>query len=66
MSKPNVAFLSIDRFFAGQAQAGNIIKDRDSFTVKIKATMLTEEQEKEIREVIGRLFSTQPRGVDAT
>jgi ParB family chromosome partitioning protein len=30
--------------------------------VKIKTNMLTDEQEKEIRDVIGKLFSTQPRG----
>lgn len=53
---------SIDKFFSGKAQAGNITKDESSFTVKIKAGMLNAEQEREIREVIGRLFSTQPRG----
>jgi ParB family transcriptional regulator, chromosome partitioning protein len=53
---------SIDKFFAGKAQAGNITKDVSNFTVKIKTNMLTDEQEKEIRDVIGKLFSTQPRG----
>jgi ParB family transcriptional regulator, chromosome partitioning protein len=53
---------SIEKFFAGRQQAGNITKDLGSFTVKIKTTMLTEDQEREIRDVIGRLFSTQPRG----
>jgi ParB family transcriptional regulator, chromosome partitioning protein len=52
---------SIEKFFAGREQAGNITKDLGSFTVKIKTAMLTEEQEQEIREVIGRLFSTQPK-----
>jgi ParB family transcriptional regulator, chromosome partitioning protein len=53
---------SIDKFFAGREQAGNITKDFGSFTVKIKTAMLTEAQEREIRDVIGRLFSTQPKG----
>jgi ParB family transcriptional regulator, chromosome partitioning protein len=53
---------SIEKFFAGRAQAGNITKDLGSFTVKIKTAMLTEDQEREIRDVIGRLFSTQPKG----
>jgi ParB family transcriptional regulator, chromosome partitioning protein len=53
---------SIEKFFSGREQAGNITKDVGSFTVKIKTGMLTEEQEREIRDVIGRLFSTQPKG----
>jgi ParB family transcriptional regulator, chromosome partitioning protein len=52
---------SIDKFFSGREQAGNITKDVGSFTVKIKTAMLTEDQEQEIREVIGKLFSTQPK-----
>jgi ParB family transcriptional regulator, chromosome partitioning protein len=52
---------SIEKFFAGGSQAGNITKDLGSFTVKIKTAMLTETQEREIRDVIGRLFSTQPK-----
>jgi ParB family transcriptional regulator, chromosome partitioning protein len=52
---------SIEKFFSGREQAGNITKDVGSFTVKIKTTMMTEEQEKEIRGVINRLFSTQPK-----
>ncbi|KDR40817.1 ParB/RepB/Spo0J family partition protein [Caballeronia glathei] len=52
---------SIDKFFSGKAQAGNITKDESNFTVRIKTGMLSEEQERDIREVIGRLFSTQPR-----
>jgi ParB family chromosome partitioning protein len=58
--KPSSSPRSIEKFFAGKAQAGNITKDAGGFTVKIKAGMLTEEHEKEIRGVIGRLFSTQP------
>ncbi|KMQ79999.1 Chromosome (plasmid) partitioning protein ParB / Stage 0 sporulation protein J [Candidatus Burkholderia pumila] len=53
---------SIEKFFAGHEHAGNITKDLGNFTVKIKTAMLTEDQEREIREVIGRLFSTQSRG----
>jgi ParB family transcriptional regulator, chromosome partitioning protein len=53
---------SIEKFFAGREQAGNITKDLGAFTVKVKTSMLTEEQEREIRSVIGRLFSTQPKG----
>lgn len=50
----------IEKFFAGKAQAGNITKDDSGFTVKIKAGMLSEEHEREIRQVIERLFSSQP------
>ncbi|KNH07870.1 Chromosome (plasmid) partitioning protein ParB / Stage 0 sporulation protein J [Candidatus Burkholderia brachyanthoides] len=53
---------SIEKFFSGRQQAGNITRDVGSFTVKIKTAMLTEDQEREIRDVIGRLFSTQPKG----
>ncbi len=52
---------SIEKFFSAREQAGNITKDLGHFTVKIKTTMLTEDQEREIRDVIGRLFSTQPK-----
>jgi ParB family transcriptional regulator, chromosome partitioning protein len=51
---------SIDKFFAGKAQAGNITKDANNFTVRIKIDMLTEEQERKIRQMIGDLFSAQP------
>ncbi|SAK79412.1 parB-like partition protein [Caballeronia hypogeia] len=52
---------TIEKFFAGKAQAGNITKDSSGFTVKIKSGMLSDEHEKEIRQVIARLFSSRPR-----
>jgi ParB family chromosome partitioning protein len=51
---------SIDKFFAGKAQAGNITKDASNFTVRIKVEMLTDDQERAIRQMIGNLFSAQP------
>ncbi|MFM0395149.1 ParB/RepB/Spo0J family partition protein [Paraburkholderia phytofirmans] len=48
---------SIEKIFAGKNQAGSITKDAVSFTVKIKAGMLTAEKERQIRTVIAELFS---------
>jgi ParB family chromosome partitioning protein len=52
---------SIDKFFAGKEQAGSITKDVSNFTVKIKAGVLTEAQEEQIRQLIGQMFQTQPK-----
>lgn len=54
---------TIEKLFAGKAQAGNITKDVRGFTVKFKAGMLTADQEREIRDIIGRFFSSQPKEV---
>lgn len=51
---------SIDKFFAGNQQAGSITKDDASFTVKIKAGVLSDAQETLIRELISRMFTTAP------
>jgi ParB family chromosome partitioning protein len=51
----------IEKFFAGKDQAGSITKDVNSFTVKIKATALTEAQEARIRQLISELYKGEPR-----
>ncbi|WP_207002221.1 ParB/RepB/Spo0J family partition protein [Trinickia mobilis] len=51
---------SIDKFFSGKEHAGSITKDVNSFTVKIKAGVLTEAQETQIRELISEMFHPQP------
>jgi ParB family chromosome partitioning protein len=51
---------SILKIFAGKAQAGSITKDVKGITFKFKAGMMTEEQEAEIREHIGKMFSVRP------
>ncbi|MFJ1254410.1 ParB/RepB/Spo0J family partition protein [Cupriavidus sp. CuC1] len=51
---------SIDKFFSGKEQAGSITKDINSFTVKIKAGVLSEAQETQIREMISQMFHPQP------
>lgn len=52
---------SIDKFFAGKEHAGSIIKDISNFTVKIKAGVLTEAQETQIRQLISQMFHSQPQ-----
>jgi ParB family transcriptional regulator, chromosome partitioning protein len=51
---------SIDKFFSGKEHAGSITKDINSFTVKIKAGVLTEAQETQIRELLSQMFRPQP------
>ncbi|KAA1004336.1 ParB/RepB/Spo0J family partition protein [Paraburkholderia panacisoli] len=51
---------SILKIFAGKAQAGSITKDSKGLTVKFKAGMMTDEQESDIREYIGKMFSVRP------
>jgi ParB family chromosome partitioning protein len=51
---------SIDKFFSGKEHAGSITKDINTFTVKIKAGVLTEAQETQIRELMSQLFRPQP------
>ncbi|CAB3808249.1 Nucleoid occlusion protein [Paraburkholderia ultramafica] len=51
---------SILKIFAGKAQAGSITKDSKGLTLKFKAGMMTDEQEAEIREHIGKMFSIRP------
>jgi ParB family transcriptional regulator, chromosome partitioning protein len=53
----SVSDRSIEKIFAGKSQAGSITKDAVGFTVKIKAGMLSEDKEKQIRELIAQLFS---------
>jgi ParB family transcriptional regulator, chromosome partitioning protein len=52
---------SIDKFFSGKEQAGSITKDVSNFTIKIKAGVLTEAQEVQIRQLIGQMFQPQPK-----
>jgi ParB family transcriptional regulator, chromosome partitioning protein len=51
---------SIEKFFAGNNQAGSITKDVNSFTVKIKTGVLSDAQETRIRQVISELFNATP------
>lgn len=51
---------SILKIFAGKAQAGSITKDDKGLTLKFKTGMLTDEQEADIREYIGKMFSLRP------
>ncbi|MFL9989213.1 ParB/RepB/Spo0J family partition protein [Paraburkholderia sediminicola] len=52
---------SIDKFFAGKEHAGSITKDVSSFTVKIKAGVLSDAQEIQIRELISQMFHVHPK-----
>ncbi|ACC76483.1 ParB/RepB/Spo0J family partition protein [Paraburkholderia caribensis] len=51
---------SILKIFAGKVQAGSITKDVKGLTFKFKAGVMTEEQENELREHIGKMFSVRP------
>ncbi|CAG4914393.1 ParB/RepB/Spo0J family partition protein [Paraburkholderia gardini] len=51
---------SIDKFFSGKEHAGSITKDINSFTVKIKAGVLSESQETQIRELMSQMFRPAP------
>ncbi|WP_244818127.1 ParB/RepB/Spo0J family partition protein [Caballeronia sp. Lep1P3] len=48
---------SILKIFAGKVQAGSITKDVKGLTFKFKAGVVTEEQENQLREHIGKMFS---------
>lgn len=56
----NVSDRSIDKIFAGGNQAGSITKDSVGLTVKIRAGVLTDEKERQLRELIAQLFSGTP------
>jgi ParB family transcriptional regulator, chromosome partitioning protein len=56
-SRIDGAARNIDKFFAGKAQAGNITKDSSGLTIKIRPGMLTDDQEKQMRELLARFFS---------
>ncbi|UIF89113.1 ParB/RepB/Spo0J family partition protein [Cupriavidus sp. UYPR2.512] len=56
----NAGGRSILKIFAGKVQAGSITKDVKGFTLKFKAGVITEEQESELRDYIGKMFSIQP------
>jgi len=48
---------SILKIFAGKVQAGSITKDVKGLTFKFKAGVMTEEQENQLRDHIGKMFS---------
>ncbi|MDR5773661.1 MULTISPECIES: ParB/RepB/Spo0J family partition protein [unclassified Caballeronia] len=48
---------SILKIFAGKVQAGSITKDVKGLTFKFKSGVMTEEQESQLREHIGKMFS---------
>ena len=52
---------SIDKFFAGKEHAGSITKDINGITVKIRAGVLTDAQETQIRELISQMFHAHPK-----
>jgi ParB family chromosome partitioning protein len=54
----NVSDRKIEKIFAGGNQAGSITRDSVGLTVKIRAGMLTEEKERQVRELISQLFAT--------
>jgi ParB family chromosome partitioning protein len=54
---------SIDKFFSGNLHAGSITKDNNSFTVKIKAGVLSDAEETLIRELISRMFTAAPASI---
>ncbi|WP_321955389.1 ParB/RepB/Spo0J family partition protein [Paraburkholderia bannensis] len=54
----NVSDRKIDKIFAGGNQAGSITRDSVGLTVKIRAGMLTEEKERQVRELITQLFTS--------
>ncbi|MGT2455306.1 ParB/RepB/Spo0J family partition protein [Cupriavidus basilensis] len=59
---PNAASeRSIDKFFAGKEQAGSITKDINGFTVKIKAGVLTDALETQLRQLISETFQHHPK-----
>lgn len=55
-SDPEGFSRNIDKLFAGKAQAGNITKDPNNFTIKIKSAMLKPDQEKQLRQLLGKFF----------
>jgi ParB family chromosome partitioning protein len=48
---------SILKIFAGKVQAGSITKDVKGLTFKFKAGVMTDEQENQLREHVGKMFS---------
>lgn len=52
---------SIEKFFAGKEHAGSITKDINGITVKIRAGVLTDAQETQIRELISQMFHAHPK-----
>jgi ParB family transcriptional regulator, chromosome partitioning protein len=48
---------NIEKIFAGKNQAGSIRKDAEGLTVKIKAGMLSQDKEEQIRALIVQLFA---------
>lgn len=54
---------TIEKIFAGKAQAGSVTKDSANFTVKVRTGMLSEEQEGQIKDFISSLLSTKPQAL---
>jgi ParB family transcriptional regulator, chromosome partitioning protein len=53
----NVSDRKIEKIFAGGNQAGSITRDSVGLTVKIRAGLLTDEKERQVRELIAELFT---------
>lgn len=60
VSTSNAGGRSILKIFSGNVQAGSITKDVKGLTFKFKAGVVTEAQEADLREYIGKMFSIQP------
>lgn len=59
LSSADAGGRSILKIFSGKVQAGSITKDVKGLTFKFKAGVVTEEQESQLREYIGKMFSIQ-------
>ncbi|MCG5076334.1 ParB/RepB/Spo0J family partition protein [Paraburkholderia tagetis] len=60
VSTRDVAGRSILKIFSGNVQAGSITKDVAGLTFKFKAGVISEEQERALRETVAKMFSVQP------
>jgi hypothetical protein len=51
----------IRKLFVGKEQAGSIIKDATSFTIKLNPAMLADAQETQLRDFMSQLFTDSPQ-----
>lgn len=56
-SRASASDRTIEKFFAGTNQAGSITKDVNGLTVKIKAGLLSDQQEAKIRQLLSEFFT---------
>jgi ParB family chromosome partitioning protein len=60
VSTRDAAGRSILKIFSGNVQAGSITKDVSGLTFRFKAGVISEEQERALREAVAKMFSVQP------